>query len=219
MVIKCFVFPEGSYCPILIISLLITFLATTTEAENSSLTASNGVTHCTDFTAWLSPGFTKTDCHEASDRLEYSDYAIYSAKSLEFHDRGTRRTSELPQIFTPRKYTISTCTVVVAMLWSFPVEPPLPRLPGPLRPHGPYGQNTIVSFRNIYRAVERIQIHCLGSQVTPVGWESLGNDGSVGVFVMATDSLLARNLFAVNDGATKAGYLLDIHGNSTAVTS
>ena len=181
--------------------------------------ASNGETFCNGFRAWLAPSFDVNDCFDAGHRLEYSDYAKYVSKGLEFHNQETPKTRKLPQILTPRNYTIATCTIFVSMLWSFPDQPPFPPLPGREEPHGPDEKNVVVSFREIFRALERIQIHCHSLRNTPLGWEPLGQGGSLGIFVMATDSAVARYLHNVNSEVLRSGLALESLGNSTVASS
>ncbi len=207
----------------LVISFLTGFLVARINAEISPPpTASNGVTHCTGFHAWLASGFSKEDCLEALDRFAYSDYAVYTTKRLEFSDRDTPSTSRLPKITTPRRYPISTCTIIVAMLWSFPNKPPMPPLPGQGAPFGPFEKSEVTSFQVIYDSVKRIVIGCYGHPETPVGWEPVGKDSGLGVFVMATESLLARAIPVAGYEQAEMPYLLNLthpHQNSTIDTA
>lgn len=180
----------------------MTFRLVTSNAANASLaTASNELdTYCTRYPAWLSPSFAREDCLEAIERLQYSDYATYTNRRLEFSNRETQRTTRFPKIDTPRRYTISTCTIFVAMLWDFPDQPPLPPLPGAASHPGPFEKSQVTSFKALYLTAKAVVLNCYGLPHTPVGWQpaGLGEKLNIGVFVMATDSLLAQNIAAVN---------------------
>jgi len=177
---------------------VMTFLIVTSIAESAPLaTASNLDTYCTGSHAWLSPGFSREHCLEAADRFQYSDYATYTTNRLEFSNRETQRTSRFPQMTTPRRYTISTCTIFVAMLWDFPNKPPLPPLPGADLHPGPFEKSQVTTFKELYNTAKTVIFSCYGLPRTPVGWQPAGQGGNIGVFVMATDSLVARNIPAV----------------------
>lgn len=204
------------------ICFLGTFLIATGSARTASLaTASNDyVTHCTGHHAWLAPGFLIEHCLEAADRLEYSDYAVYTAQRFEFSNLGTRRTSHFPKMTTPRRYTISTCSIFVAMLWNFPQQRPLPPLPGMDLPPGQFEKSQVTSFREIYVTTKRIVYNCYGRPETPVGWQTVDTNGNIGVFVMATHSLVAQNIHAAVYKDAGMQYLQNLtkpHGNFTAL--
>ena len=208
----------------LTIYILRASLIATTSAEGSPLAvAATPVTlHCTGSPAWLAPEFAKEDCLEAGVRLEYSDFALYGNQRVEFTNRGTRRRTRLPQINTPRRYTIATCTIVVALLWDFPDQPPLPPLPGEMLPAGPFERNVVISFQDIFNSAQRLLTHCFVKPRTPIGWEALTRGGSIGVFVMATESLLASSIPIERHGIAGTEHSLNFttpFGNSTATTS
>ena len=190
---------------------LIASLIAATGVKASSPAAPTSVTvHCTGNQAWLTPEFSKEDCLEAGERFQYSDYAMYKDQKLEFFNRGTRRISHRPQITTPRRYTIGTCTIIVALLWDFPDQPPLPPLPGEILPAGPFQKNVIISFQDIYESAQRILSLCYVKPRAPVGWEALARGGSLGVFVMATESTLARNIAMERYGTVGADYSVNL---------
>ena len=170
---------------------LMTFLIHSTNS-NSSVDAV--IVHCTGSSVWLTPDFSKADCMEATERFEFSDYAMYTSQRLEFSNRGTRRTTRYSQMNTPRRYTIGTCTIVIALLWDFPDQPPFPPLPGQILPAGPFEKNVVTSFENLFDSAKRIVTNCYGKPQAPVGWEALGRGGNIGIFVMASESMLARNI-------------------------
>ena len=198
---------------------LMAFLISSTASKNSV----DAVTvHCTGASVWLAPDFSKADCVEANERFHFSDYAMYTSQRLEFSNRGTRRKTRNAQMKTPRRYTIGTCTIIVALLWDFPDQPPLPPLPGQSLPAGPFEKNVVTSFENLFDSAKRIITNCYGRPATPIGWESLGQGGDIGVFVMATESILARNIAVGDSGAVGMEFLFNhtnTFGNHTTLTS
>lgn len=192
----------------LTICFLMTFLIATSFAESAPLaTASNDDTICTGSPDWIAPGFSNEHCLEAAERLRYSDYAVYKNRRLEFSNRGTRRTTHFLQLKTPRRYSISTCTIFVAMLWDFPNQPPLP---GAAYHPGPFEKNEITTFQEIYLTAAQAIQNCYGLPETPVGWQPVGEPGNIGVFFMATDSLEAQNFPATVYGEVGMLYLQNL---------
>lgn len=80
---------------------------------------------------------------------------------------------------TPRRYTIGKCTIAVAILEDYWPLPGVPR--------GDYERTDVASFREIFESVRRISLSCLDS-AEQCGWEAVGREGSVGVFIYATNS-------------------------------
>jgi hypothetical protein len=192
-------------------------LATATALPRSSppaLTA-NTRTQCTTSPAWLTPTFRPEDCLEAVERFLYTDYIHYKGTRYEFHDRTPPPQPRYPPMLVPRRYTIASCTVVIAMLWDFPDLPPLPPLPGD--PKGPFQRADVLSFQDVFNALRRVSLRCYGDAgdlARGLGWEAVGKDFSVGVFMMATGSEVERNIrIGVEPSGTVAGGSL----NSTGV--
>lgn len=98
------------------------------------------------------------------------------------------------------------------MLWDFPDQPPLPPLPGD--PKGPFQRADVLSFQDVFNALRRVSLGCYGD-AGDLGWEAVGKDFSVGLFMMATGSEVERNIrIGVEpSGAVGEGGLL----NSTGV--
>ena len=80
------------------------------------------------------------------------------------------------------------------MLWDFPDQPPLPPLPG----YDSAGtgrelkKTDVMSFQAVSEALKRIAVTC--ADWGHLGWEPLGLDKSVGVFIMAMNSEVERNI-------------------------
>jgi len=170
---------------------------------------------CSEAQEWLIPTFNDSDCVEAVNRFFYTDYYRFRTTRYEFHNRGTPDSTRYPRKILPRRYTIATCTVVIAMLWDFPTEPPLPPLPG--EPSGPFKKVDVMSFQQVFESLRRVTVTC-GEENNYMGWEAMGRDLSVGVFVMATGSELERNIrIGVEPSMVAAGRLLN-SSSSTAAT-
>lgn len=170
---------------------------------------------CSDSQEWLIPTFNDSDCVEAVNRFFYTDYFRSRTTRYEFHNRNTPDSTRYPSKIAPRRYTIATCTVVIAMLWDFPTEPPLPPLPGD--PSGPFKKVDVLSFQQVFDSLRRVTVNC-GESNNYMGWEAMGRDLSVGVFVMATGSELERNIrIGVEPSMVAAGRLLNFT-SSTAAT-
>ncbi len=100
------------------------------------------------------------------------------------------------------------------MLWDIPDQPPLPPLPGD--PKGPFQRADVLSFQDVFNALRRVSLKCYGDagDLGDLGWEAVGKDFSVGVFMMATGSEVERNIrIGVEPSGAVAGGSL----NSTGV--
>ena len=137
----------------------------------------------------------------------YSDFRRYEITRYEFHNRGTPRSTRRSGMLAPRRYTIGSCSLIIAMLWNIPDQPPLPPLPG--EPQGPFQKTDVLSFQEIFEAMRRVTVNCIETEY--LGWERVGQDRSVGVFLMATGSELERNIpIGVRSSSIAAGLLLNL---------
>ena len=162
-----------------------------TPARPPPLTPRARALYCTSQSSWLTPTFTESDCREADTRFILTDYTRYKTRLFEFLDFSSTKTSRFERMLTPRRYTIGTCTIVIAMLWSFPDQPPLPPLPG--EPKGPFAQSEVVSFDTLLESVQQVFVECSKTPV-PLGWLAAGRQRNIGVFFIATGSEVERNI-------------------------
>ena len=172
----------------------------------SALAVDSPGPHCAKAPEWSTSDFSANDCIAAADRFIYTDLARHGFTRYEFHTKASRPSTRFPDMVAPRRYTIGTCTVIIAMLSSVPDEPPFPPLPGD--PSGPFQNNDIFSFREVFDALRRIGVAC--EETKSRGWEAVGQDRSAGVFLMATRSELSRNIpLGVEPSSTAVGILLN----------
>ena len=82
----------------------------------------------------------------------------------------------------PKRYISGHCTIAIAMLAD--LEWPLPG-----EPETEYAPTDVVSFREVFESVRRVELSCVSS-AKPCGWEKVGREGSVGVFIYATNSVI-----------------------------
>ncbi len=176
---------------VILFFLLTDCLIPTATARSSPLAlAVTGEPHCSNLEEWRRPNFNPLDCLAASERFIWSDYSHFGLTRFEFLNRGTPRSTRLSRKIAPRRYSIGSCSVIIAMLWNIPDQPPLPPLPG--NPQGPFIKTDVLSFQEVFEAVRRICITCV--EMEYLGWELVGQDHSVGVFVMARGSELEINI-------------------------
>ncbi len=146
----------------------------------------NERTACVGTMDWLAPGLDGDDCAEAIARFLHTDFDIYGSRRFEFLDVSTPQRTRLPLMRTPRRYTIATCSVAVGILSDFtellPEEAPR-RLQ----------KSDVASFQEILESLRRIAVTCLTE--SRAGWEAVGKDLSLGVFIWAKDSHMDHTLF------------------------
>ncbi len=80
----------------------------------------------------------------------------------------------------------------------------MPPLPGD--PKVPWAKSEVLSFNTIYEAVQQIVVRCSRTKV-PLGWMAAGTQRNLGVYFMATGSLVERN---IPIGAAGAEYLRNV---------
>jgi hypothetical protein len=152
---------------------------------NSSVDRPNPLRiHCVGEDSWISPDHsTLNDCGEAVDRLYLTDYGRSLGRNFQFVAANTPPHPRFPHTAsTPRRYTIGTCTVAVVMLTDFPSSQPFPG-----KPPAPYPQWDIASFQKVWAAAVRILRACVMGH-TYGGYEIIGRDDGIGVFIWSTGS-------------------------------
>ncbi|KAL9020071.1 MAG: hypothetical protein Q9185_002685 [Variospora sp. 1 TL-2023] len=122
------------------------------------------------------------DCAAAIEKMGRSDGARYGGRQFEFVGRSGVRKTPLPPMHTPRRYTAGTCTVVIAMLNIFPEAD----LPDP--PKNPLGSSDVTTFHDLYLAADSVLHHCV-AWLQQAGYQQEGVVASIGVLLLATDSL------------------------------
>ena len=148
--------------------------------------------HCTHAPEWTNHDFNPDHCTIALNDFLARNVSRYTERAFEFVARGTIPMHTLPTMPTPLKTTAYTCTLVIAMLDSFPRG----SLPGVIP--RPYYPTDVESFTGIYASASRLRIECTGHRTLP-GWISTGGRGSIGVFFWATHSEQNTHLGRVLD--------------------
>lgn len=148
---------------------------------------------CTKDYDWTGAMYDPNDCLSAVERLEKTDLKFFKSIELEFLAPGATRRSSLPTIRTPRKYTVDTCTLVIAMLSTLPPW----SLPGQRRrrqPHAPSDTSRFSYLRSISSWVDGT---CLeASQM--LGWCATGENYDIGVFIWSTASAMNKEITSIN---------------------
>lgn len=160
-----------------------------TFPSNSSIYTQNPIRiHCVGSESWIVPRFSGVhDCADAVDRLYLTDYGRFSTRNFEFLAADTTPASRhLTTQFTPRRYTIGSCTVAVVMLADFPVSQPFPG-----QPPGPHPARDISNYEKVWEAAGRISAACVTAEQFG-GWEAVGRDGGIGVFIWSRGSEIDR---------------------------
>lgn len=161
-------------------------IPTTDQGIYRPPSAANEATVCIRTMDWLAPGLDGDDCSEAMMRFLHTDRDKYGQRRFEFLDVNTPQRTRSPMMRTPRRYTIGTCTVAVGILSDFTEllpEEASRRLQ----------KSDVASFQEIMEGLRRLAVTCLTDG--KAGWDAVGKDQSLGVFVWATDSHMDQTLF------------------------
>lgn len=171
--------------PVLLLLIVQQEGAVLAKPYNRSLTR----VHCTNSPYWVDPAFNPRDCDDALNEFLDTSVAEHEVTAFEFLAPGTHPMHALPQVQTPMKITVRTCTLAIAMLASF--------APGMLPGVGlePYPPTDVASFREIYFTALAGGVQCTRRQ-GKAGWSHTGGRQAVGVFFWGTESginTLVRN--------------------------
>ena len=144
-------------------------------------------THCLEDDTWMLPKLDGEECVNAVERLYYTDVLRHEKRQFEFLAANTSPSSRiLASAYTPRRYTIGRCTVAVVMLVDFPDSQLLPG-----QPPGPHPPRAKTSFEQLWGAAGRIVLACIRPEGF-AGWEVVGRQNAIGVFVWSTGSEIDR---------------------------
>ena len=157
--------------------------------SNSSLYQPNIIrTHCLASPSWTLPHYdTVHDCVDAIDRLYFTDSGRYKSRPFEFVAANTAPSSRSLDVqYTPRRYTIGSCTIAVVMLVDFPTSEPLPG-----EPPGRHPPRDVATFEQVWESARRIYVGCIHTE-NSAGWEVIGRDEQTGVFIWSSGSEVDR---------------------------
>ena len=149
---------------------------------------------CTNGFDWAGAMYDPNDCLRAVERLEDTDLKFFKSIELEFLAPGATRTSSLPTIRTPRKYTVDSCTLVIAMLSTLP---PL-SLPGQTRRRQPYAPSDTSRFSYIRSISSWVDRTCI-EKSEKLGWCATGENYDIGVFLWSTASIMDKKIINSNN--------------------
>lgn len=175
-------------CAISLPSLVLT-IGASPMASNSSLSDDEHQPMCTNTFDWTGRVYNSNDCLDALHRLHDTDLKIYRTRELEFLAPGAEPRSNLPAIRTPRRHTVGSCTLVIAMLSTFP---PL-SLPGQVIRRRPYASTDISRFSYLWSVASWLDDTCI-HKGKMLGWVATGRNFDVGVFAWATASDMNRGV-------------------------
>jgi len=130
---------------------------------------------------WTFPPFSAHDCTLTARPIAHLA-ALYSTHPIEFSAPGRPARTSHPRFYLPARWDTGSCVVAIAMLELYP-----PRaLPGRVR--SPEVDTDVGDWRGIFEALVRVEACVVSSE--RVGWEAVGVEGGVGVFVWARASVI-----------------------------
>ena len=152
--------------------------------KTHNLTIDEAHPMCTDSTGFTGRVYYPDDCLAALHKLESTDLFVYRARDFEFLTTDAEPTTDLDNIRLPRKYTVGTCTLVIAMLSTFPQF----SLPGQVRLKKDYGTSERSKFSYLWSVAAWVDRSCLANKLPLLGWCATGARLDIGVFMVATGS-------------------------------
>ena len=149
---------------------------------------------CTKDYDWTGAMYDPNDCWSAVERLEKTDLKFFKSIELEFLAPGATRRTSLPTIRTPRKYTVDSCTLVIAMLSTLPPW----SLPGQKRRRQPYAPSDTSRFSYLRSISSWVDGTCLEDSLM-LGWCATGENYDIGVFLWSTASAMNKGITSSNN--------------------
>ena len=167
----------------------------------------NRIRTCTSDPHWIERTVKYEDCLEALRLFRQAEGQKSGQQSFEFVAPGAQKISKLLPLFTPRIYTSKTCTVVVAMLATFPI-----RFLPPKAQRNWYPPTDVATLNDLQGAAETIVEDCVLSngRGQVVGWSPQGHfSQAIAVTVWESGSFMDRLIhgrayLALNSSATVA---------------
>lgn len=142
---------------------------------------------CTAEYEWTGKSYDPNDCLRALHRLEDTDFVYHKAREFEFLSYGAEPKTNLPRIRLPRRYTVGSCEIVIAMISTFPPN----SLPGQTFRTKPYESTDISRFSYLWSIAAWLDATCL-DKANHLGWVATGQNYDIGVFVWATGSSIGK---------------------------
>ena len=165
---------------------------------------------CGNYPSWVGATglLNPNDCLDALHRLENSDRRFFRTLDFEFMAPGATPRTNLPKMKTPRKYVHDSCTLVIAMLSTFPQS----SLPGQGTRRLPYASTDTSRFSYLWSIAAWVDADCL-SKNQMLGWCATGESLDIGVFVWATGSEMNKRI----NGIGSSSYLNSAHPSNNTI--
>lgn len=139
---------------------------------------------CTGAMSWTSKSYDPNDCLKSLEKLEDTDLRIFRSRDFEFLAMGATGQTKYDNVRLPRKYTVETCTLIIAMLSDFSDY----SLPGQIRVRKEYEHNEVSRFSYLWSVAAWVDRHCVDGKDPRLGWCATGEKFNIGVFFVATKS-------------------------------
>ncbi|KAL8939161.1 MAG: hypothetical protein Q9216_003515 [Gyalolechia sp. 2 TL-2023] len=154
--------------------LLVYTYASPLTLTSHNLTASNRVVTCTDSQRWIPHGVMPFphNCYDALEHMRQIEGNKRADQRFEFLARDARQITRLLPLWTPRIYTVRTCTIAVTMLssykpWDLPPETP------PESRRGPYPTSETATLAELIAGAQAVVTSCV-EQKGQGGWDAEG---------------------------------------------
>ena len=170
---------------------LLIWLITAYPTSTNLSTSGETYPMCTTRLEWLTRSYDPNDCVEALYRLEDTDYKQRKALDIDFLAPGAAPSTfdHIHYVRTPLRYTVRSCTLVIAMLSTFPAM----SLPHQVERRTPYAERDRSKFTHIRSVASWVDSICIGHGGA-LGWCATGANHDIGVLFVATDSNMNREI-------------------------
>ncbi|KAL8661981.1 MAG: hypothetical protein Q9202_005107 [Teloschistes flavicans] len=182
---------------ILLIHIISAHPATSDPASGLTLPTRPPWSGCVDQQTWQQTHIDLTHCLEALELFRQTEFQKVQTQNFEFISPGARGRTGLLPISTPRRYTVGTCTITVALLGSIP----RPLLPAGTHSRSRFPPTDVATFEELRAAGRGIYDECItdAGMLKPsgssAGWQTKGHvSGALGVFMWQTGSRMDKTI-------------------------
>lgn len=144
-----------------------------------------------DIKTWQQTQIEPADCFRAIQLFHQQESQKVQTQRFEFISSGARGRTGLLPITTPRRYSVGTCTITLALLASIP----RPLLPPGTQSRRHFPTSDVATFEELVAAAQGIYKECItvDGRLRPngplAGWHTKGHvEGVLGVFMWQTGS-------------------------------
>ncbi|KAM0795955.1 hypothetical protein BDR22DRAFT_976498 [Usnea florida] len=186
---------------------------------NTNATANEDTAQCIDNEGWVGNGIVVNDCVEALREFYQLEVQPRGGQLYEFLQVEETKTTNLPRINSPRRFSYGTCVIDIGMLYIY--------WPGKITEIKPlFTRTDEATFNMIVNAAISVVSKCVESRREPVaGWIATGQHKSIGVFILSTGSVVDRILrssvptpASIGNGTSPLG-LIELPGASDRVVT